>query len=253
MKKIILIAAMFASPSYAVTNLEFARANAQEKPLYGEIKFAMSGENGNKESQKTETGGVLSFSDEKNHYMGIVEHVWQERDGEVYKNQGFMHLRYTRVLSKTETGSDNFEMFVQGRRDKFLDLESRRLAGAGYRKRFYNSVEKYSNAFGVGAFYETEEATANLDNEKNTDWRFNAYWHFKSTAIERLTIENVLYLQPSLKSSDDYRVHDEIRATNHFTEHFSIGFSVVYSYDSEPLGDIDNYDLSYGSFAKYMF
>ena len=253
MKKIytLFIATLISTTANAVTNIEFVRDKSVGKEFYAQIEGNLNGESGN---QQTDTIGAsisLAWDDNGSHFITVFDHLWRKDTGNVEVNQSFAHIRYTKEF-KNSTGH-HLEMFVQGQRDRFRNLESRVLFGLGHRKEFYNEFNKRSNAFGVGAFYESEEGYNLGSDFDEKQWRLNAYWHHKQPITESVSVNNVIYFQPDISEFTEYRIHNEFRLTAEVTKSLSYGFSFTYSFNSDPLGDVKRYDMNYGSFLQYSF
>ena len=108
----------------------------------------------------------------------------------------------------------------------------------------------------MGNLVRTESALESVDSFLSDDhkqWRLSAYWHHKQPINETIRVENVIYLQPSLADVSEFRLHDEIRITAEVTKSLSYGFNATYSYNSDPIGDVKRYDMTYGSFLQYSF
>lgn len=239
------------APTFAVTNIEFVREESTGKDFYSEFLAKLSGESGNQESNTVHTSLSMAWDDNGSHFMTVFDHVWSNDDGKVDKNQSFLHMRYTKSFD--EATGNNMEIYLQGERDKFRDIESRALLGIGYRKTLFNEYNKRFNAFGIGGFFESEEGYGDSAEVDSKLWRMNAYWHHKQPINEKLSVDNVLYYQPALKDISDYRIHNELRLTSEITESATFGFSLTYSYNSDALGDTKKYDTTYGTFFKYRF
>lgn len=235
----------------ASSNVEFFRDESTGKKFHSDIELSLGGESGNYKSKNLDTNIGLAWDDESSHFMTILKHNWETDSDIIEKNNSFFHMRYTRTLQSGK--GDNFEVFAQGRRDSFRNIDSRLIAGIGYRKTTYNEINERFNAFGLGAFYEKEKGHENLTNLENKDWRLNAYWHHKQPITKNVYVNNVIYFQPSLGDFGNVRVSDEFRITNTITENAEVGFKVNYAFNSEAYEGIKTSDFNYGTFISYKF
>jgi len=235
----------------AVTNLEFLRADSTGKEFFSAVELNVAGESGNYESENLHGSVVFAWDEGSGHFMTVFDHLWRRDEGDIEKNQSFFHIRYTKELSNKS--GDNIEFFIQGQQDKFSNLESRIVGGIGYRKSLHNKLNNRKNAFGIGAFYESEKGGEGHSYHDEDVWRLNAYWHHKQPLLANTYVDNVLYIQPSLSDVENIRIHDELRLTTELSANASLGLNITYSYNSNPIGDIKNYNVSYGTFFKYIF
>lgn len=239
------------APVQAITNIEFVRDQSSGKDFYAQIEASLDGESGNQSTDTLGTSVSLAWDDNGSHFITVLDHLWRKDTGNVEVNQSFAHIRYTKEV-KNDSGN-HLEFFVQGQRDRFRNIESRVLMGAGYRKTLFNEYNNRFNAFGLGAFFESEESVDSFLSDDHKQWRLSAYWHHKQPINETIRVENVIYLQPSLADASEFRLHDEIRITAEVTKSLSYGFNATYSYNSDPIGDVKRYDMTYGSFLQYSF
>ena len=237
--------------SNALCNVEFFRDESTGKSFHSDIELSLDGESGNYKSKNLDSNIGLAWDDKSSHFMTMIEHNWQSDSEVIEKNNSFFHMRYTRTLEEGQ--GNNFEVFLQGKRDSFRNIDSRLMAGIGYRKTTFNEINERFNAFGLGGFYEKEKGhELNVDLESK-DWRLNAYWHHKRPITATVFVNNVIYVQPSLGDFGNVRVSDEFRITNKVTDKAEIGFKINYSFNSEAYRSIKKTDFNYGTFISYKF
>lgn len=235
----------------AFSNVEFFRDESTGKKFHSDIELSLDGESGNYKSKNLNSNLGLAWDDESSHFMTMLEHNWQSDTDVVEKNNSFFHMRYTRTLQNGK--GNNFEIFLQGRRDSFRNIDSRLIAGLGYRKTTFNEINERFNAFGIGSYYEKEKGHEhNIDTESKV-WRLNAYWHHKQPITKQVYVNNVIHLQPSLGDFGNIRLTDEFRITNKITENAEVGFKVNYAFNSDAHEDIKKSDFNYGTFISYKF
>jgi putative salt-induced outer membrane protein YdiY len=253
MKKTITILSLLiaSQSSHAITNIEFARGEAEGKDFFSLIESEYAGESGNNTSSRLTSSAVIAWQDKTSQFITMLNHTWKSHENKIVKNNSFFHIRYTKEFG--EESGNHLEYFLQGKQDSFRNIESRVLAGIGFRKTLMNEANKRFNAFGVGAMYESEHSTKETGNIEKDLWRGALYWHHKQPLKPNVFVENVVYLQPSLRDIKDIRIGTETRLTTQVTKNISVGFKLSYSYDSEPIIGIKKYDANYSTFAKYSF
>lgn len=234
-----------------VTNVEFTRTDLGTKDFHADVQLEIDGESGNHEKTEFNTGLALAWKEGSGFFLMLLEHKWRNGNNKVDKNQSYIHLRYTKQLPSGL--GNNVEFYLQSQQDKFRSIKSRTLGGIGYRKELNNKPLKRKNAFGIGAFYESERAVDSVIKGDEDTFRGNMYWHHAQNINLDTTIENVIYVQPSLSKIDDFRILNEVRLSHAISEHISVGFSLSIAYDSEPIEAIKKNDTKYGSYIKYTF
>ncbi len=235
----------------AFSNVEFFRDESTGKKFHSDIELSLDGESGNYKSKNLDSNIGLAWDDESSHFMTMLEHNWQSDSDVVEKNNSFFHIRYTRTLQNGK--GNNFEIYLQGKRDSFRKIDSRLIAGLGYRKTTFNEINERFNAFGVGSFYEKEKGHDHDLDTESKDWRLNAYWHHKQPITKQVYVNNVIYIQPSLGDFGNVRLTDEFRITNKITENAEVGFKVNYSYNAAAYSNVKKSDFNYGTFISYKF
>jgi hypothetical protein len=226
-------------------------------PILG---FAQSIVNTESMSSKTDSTFVLTSSLEGNYTTGNIELIQLNIANQLAykKNKSTIRLffNYEFISADKETISSDYTSqlrysyalknnsiysFIQGQKAVSLSLNSRYLAGIGYRHRIINKEKNYLDV-AFGPFYENEMYLKNnleIVHIINYRYSFSSFFNFKIT--EKLQNNTVLYYQ--LKSDDfkDYRLYVEPKLVYSF-EHFRIYATLRYRYHSTPYINIKNTD-----------
>ena len=103
------------------------------------VSGAFASKRGNTDKDEYSLGLRLQY-DEGNRSLvwGTVTYEYGESEGTKNEEKAYAHLRYIRALGAPQWCG---ELFVQGEQDEFKDINSRSLAGAGVRWRFFDSSE----------------------------------------------------------------------------------------------------------------
>lgn len=231
MKKIFsLFIILLAYESRAFINIESLRKNS-DAGFNKSAKVSFNSQSGNTDKILAGINSFNSYVYDKNEFLLIGGLRYGESFNEKDTEDGNVHLRYTRNLFE----SNFLETYTQYQYDKFRALNSRQLYGLGYRY-----VDKYFN-YGVGAFYEHEE----LESRQNQDAvRGNIYISGLKKTSSGLEYSSIIYLQPSLKRSNDVRVNLNAGISQKITDFLNINIEYSYEYDEQPPSDIKRNDSS---------
>jgi hypothetical protein len=164
------------------------------------------------------------------------------RKGERYLNDGFSHLRWTRMWIPV-VGS---EIFAQAQYNEFLRLRQRVLLGAGARATPIDASWG-EISLGTAAMFELEEIDEELgiDEPTTTVGRWSNYLSLKLYLGDpNVGVVNTIYVQPRLDEFSDYRVLSEGEVTVGVTEALAFVVSVSILYDSEPPEAVEKLDLT---------
>lgn len=153
---------------------------------------------------------------------------FQQKDTE----DGALHLRYTRHLIRSHFA----EIYTQFQYNKFKALNSRDIAGIGYR------YKREVLSFGVGAFSEYE-VIEGRPNESGI--RANTYLSFNKKNQTGFEFSTIIYLQPSLSRSEDLRSILNMGISQKVIENINLMIQYQNVYDQQPPTDIKTFDSSF--------
>jgi len=153
-------------------------------------------------------------------------------NGENLLNNGFQHFRYVNIKDSIIRP----EFYAQTQFNQQLAIDFRFDAGGGYRFRMVKRKDFYFYA-GTSMMYEFEK---NPGLEPKHSIRNNSYFSFDFKEIKNLPVNFVLYYQPDILNTNDYRVASEIRFEFETLTQFSFKFEMKYVYDTYPPPGIKN-------------
>ena len=227
------------------------------------ISFSQSIVNTESMSTKTDSTFVFTTNLEGNYTTGNIELVQFNLANQLAykknKNLIRLFLNYEFISQDKETISSDYTSqirssynlkknslfaFIQGQKAISLSLNSRYLAGFGYR---HNLIKKGVNYIDVsfGPFYENELYLKGYPNEVhiiNYRSSLSIFSNFKIS--EKLQNNMVVYYQLNSENLDDYRLYIEPRLV-YSLEHFKIYTTLSYRYHSTPYIDIKKTDSQF--------
>jgi len=192
---------------------------------------------GNIELIQINTANQLAYKRNKNIIRFFFNYEYISADKETISSDYTSQLRYSYALKNNSIYS-----FIQGQKAVSLSLNSRYLAGIGYRHRIINKDQNYLDA-AFGPFYENEMYLRNsLDARNVINYRtsFSMFSNLKLT--ENIQINTVLYYQLKVNNFKDYRIYLEPKVIYNF-KNIKSYVTLRYRYHSTPYIDIKNTDL----------
>ncbi len=171
-----------------------------------------------------------------------------EKDETEFLNTSFIHLRIMREISR----HFSTEIFTQIERNKFINLQLRRLMGGGLRILAVGNEEKFLLNLGIGAMYEGEQYTIPYESDnylfRSTNYIagrcvFNNYSLFLITG----------YLQPDFGDPTDFRFLLNSELEIQLSRLLTFSTTIEYRYDSQPSSDLSRYDLNVTNGIKLTF
>ncbi len=167
-----------------------------------------------------------------------------EQGGEAFIGQTFVHVRWIRMLNRW-LGPD---LFAQLQYNRFLNLESRLLAGGGLR---LNAIRTPSFMVDAGSAYMIERESIEVpDGADDRALQLNHRWTNLATMrvdmLEgRLLAQNTFYVQPRFDRFKDLRVLNTLEVLVGVTRSVALGGTFSVLFDSEPPTDVERTDLRF--------
>jgi hypothetical protein len=171
--------------------------------------------------------------------------------GEQVANDGYVHLRYTRMQWLRLGG----EVFGQAQYDKFRLLSRRLVAGAGARVVFVNT-NVFVGWFGTGHMEEFERRNIAPENRPpmgpDAVNVVNHRWANYATLLVTLrpgllSLVNTVYAQPRWDAFSDIQVLAESHLQIAIQEHLLITSDLSIRYDSRPPRTVEPLDVRVGN------
>ncbi|HHH52836.1 MAG TPA: DUF481 domain-containing protein [Bacteroidetes bacterium] len=190
-------------------------------------------------------GFQVEFQYKKRILLSISNINFARADNKNFINEGFQHLRYTRLINKRW----GFEAFGQAQYNEQLSLRLRILFGTGAR---LNICQKNSKCnLGLSAMYEYDEESKGEIIQK--DFRLNSYFSASIPIAENINLYSTTYYQPLVTDFNDFRLSSQSKMVLGITKKLSATITFSILYDSR--APIDSPELSedlYGG-LKYKF
>ena len=243
-----LFVILFSNLAFSQVNIESMR-NEKEDTFSGFIQGGLNFQKSNINIFEANASVRLDYHIRKfkEKILFLGSYNIGKQSNKYFKNELFTHLRLNVYpISKKEPYSG--EAFYQAQKDNFELLQIRQLFGCG--ARFETSRKKpFRLAFGFGMMADHEKI---INVAHNVVVRSTNYFSLMYKT-QKINTFGVIYLQPRIVKSSDFRVLSEV--TNEIKINKIVSFNITfnYRYDSDtPEGVIKNELKSMGS-LKYDF
>ena len=149
----LILTFLYPNVSYGFLNIESLRQSKNYTETFkGSTQLGASDTNGNVNKTILGLSTLNMVNLKKSNFIFLGSYNYGKSTGVEDVNDGHIHFRYTRNLSK----GLYLELFQQTEFDKFQDLNARYLFGSGLRQRLFEAT-RHAVFVGAGAFYEKEE------------------------------------------------------------------------------------------------
>ncbi len=171
---------------------------------------------------------------------------------EVFLNNGFAHLRWTRMWMPA-LGT---ELFGQLQYNEFIKLKRRLLFGLG--ARFAVLEEKFVELhFGTGVMLESESLDVppdGPDDPHQLAYRWTNYVSCKFYLFSpKVQMINTVYAQPRFSRWSDLRVLDEAEVETTLADGLTLALSFSLRYDRRPPNDVERLDVVVNNRIRLRF
>ena len=165
---------------------------------------------------------IFLISNYQNGYKSI------NNNKEIINNKGFSHFRITKnIFPKL-----SFEFFLQKGFNDFILIKDRKLIGTGIRTQLVNK-NKIKSFIGNGLMQEAEEYDIN-SSKKAMLIRSTNYSTLNFFLNDDVSMNNIIYYQPSIKNIKDYRILLDNEINFRINDTFSINTVINYRFDNRP-------------------
>jgi hypothetical protein len=167
--------------------------------------------------------------------------------GETVVNNGYAHLRYTRMQWPRFGG----ELYAQAQYDEVRLLRRRMVGGGGVRAVFAD-WERFGGWLGTGYMYERERRDIPQEDRppggpdpiSMVNHRLSNYVTLVLEAVEdTLNFVNILYVQPRLDAFSDVQILEQLTMVIRITDRFSFNSDLQVRHDSRAPRSLKKTDL----------
>lgn len=221
--------------------------------VYNSIELGIDLNKGNEEYFKLAGGYRLDVLFHR-HWLIFASNIeYKEGKNRLLANKGFLHFRAIHDLSDLADP----EVFLQAEYNEFILLKKRFLGGTGFRFELADwisddSASKLLLQCGIGAMYEVEDYTDETTRHTNL-FRNTNYLSFMVNIGKTTEFTTAAYFQPALRDFNNFRVLNETRFAFKIAGNFSFFVSLLYRFDSQPVKNVKQYDLSLQNGFKIDF
>lgn len=211
--------------------------------LSGNISGSLSSKSGN--TQKDDYSlGLRAQYDQGTDYLvwGTLTYDYGTSRGVKNDDRTYAHIRTIHALYEKDWCG---ELFVQTEQDRFRNIQTRSLGGAGIRWRFLNSDEWGKGYAGVGGLIEKINYTNPQINANEENSRLNSYIAYTTKFMTASKLSYVGYFQPKFDIPSDYITSHTVELNIPIYQKLSLSLSANYAYDSLPPIGVQKKDTAY--------
>ncbi len=227
---------------FGQVNTENMRKAELEKGLHGSVNLNYTLISGNSEYSEIAGGIRLDYVKEKFYTFAVVQYHRETEDRETFLNKGFAHFRW---IYNYETNVKP-EIFLQKEFSEFILLNDRNLIGAGLRFTIISEAideeSKFKTYLGLGLMWEQEEIDT-TPTQNTSLFRSTNYLSVQWVINELTSVNHVMYYQPYIQSTKDYRVLTQSALQVALTKYLTFKAAVNYRFDNQPPPEVKKYDL----------
>jgi hypothetical protein len=232
----------------AQVNIESRRWHSQDNAVHATIDIGLTLKRGNTQAADYKASGTIGKRTGRHLTFMLGKAEYGTAQGTRHLNNGQGHLRYNYFFSDQIAG----ELFTQVEYDEFRLLHLRVLGGGGIRLMTREAeVEQgrlfvVNGAWGLSWFYEIEQYNlpdTNPEAETQTH-RLSSYVSGRLRVSDNALLALTLYGQPRADDWTDLRSIGEAGLEVELSRVLSLLVSLTSRYDSEPVGDVEEWDIS---------
>jgi hypothetical protein len=247
---IYLISFLFSTSLFALVSIAPVEIGSKSG-LSGNISGSLSSKSGNTQKDDYSLGLRVQYDQAADYLVwGTLTYDYGTSNGTKNEDKTYAHLRYIHTLYESDWCS---ELFAQTEQDKFKDINTRSLGGAGVRWRFFNSDDWGKGYTGLGALAEEIKYTnPELNsNEKNT--RINSYIAYSKSFMNSSKLNYIGYFQPKFDQVSDYISSQTLELIVPIYGKLNLNLSAKHSYDSRPPVGIQKKDTAFMTTLVWEF
>ncbi len=246
-ESVLLMGLLVSSSAWAIVDVNDQYFAEPDATVFSSLSFDLNGASGNDSRSALGIDSHTLFRSEKATWLFIGSYQAEESEGRDTVDNAFVHVRYVRKLA---TGG--MEFYVQGQRDRFQKLDSRRLFGTGYRFDWQSSQGNIDALVGIGIMQEREQFVdvATQSSESRANVYLTLSMPIGKTRQTRWSLS--AFAQPGL-SAGGMRSIAVTKIVTKLTDKLSLDFSLAYDHDSQPISGVDSDNFRYTSGLTYTF
>ncbi len=238
-RTLLILTLIISTQLFSQINTERFRQDS-DSGFSGSINIEGLVQTGNTDFQLLTLGGRLNYNRLSGYTFFVFSGGYGWNNGRQFSNELISHIRNVEGLNEFL----QFETFAQFDYNKKRKLLSRELLGAGLRFKIL-STDGFKLRAGTSYFFEIEEYDLPelSDHGRNVNaHRFSTYITSEIQITDNTNLSSVLYFQPDIQKTDDYKLISE--NTISFSVTKQIGFNVKFNvrYDTVPPDGIKDTD-----------
>lgn len=228
----------------AFINIESIR-QIEGEGYVGRTGLQVSGQDGNTQKFTSQFSTIGAYRYDNNEWLYTGAYKYGSSANIKDTNLGSAHLRHTWHIQDPVA----YELFTQTGFDEMKQLNSRNYLGGNLRFRLlYTDIHRLYS--GVGTFYEIEDFSGSEDEE---GFRGNVYISYVNKLSETVSGFVILYYQPKLKGTQNYRVRAQTGLDIRLSKNLSLDIDFNLVHDTGLPEDVKPTDTDYMTGFSYSY
>ncbi|QHG92000.1 DUF481 domain-containing protein [Sulfurimonas sp. CVO] len=237
---------------YLFALVSIAPVEIGEKPGFSNsIETSLETTRGNTDTDSYKASLRTTYDNNTSYIVWAeVSGAYGKASGEENTNKLFSHIRYIHALTDETLRA---ELFAQLQNDKFRQINSRALGGAGLRFKLFDLLKNGKGYFGAGIFYENIRYENPIIDPTEDNVRVNSYFSYAIEFNKTSSAAYTLYYQPKVDDFSDNVQSHELELKLNIYQNLFLKFSLSYNTDSEPPLGVKKYDFTQNTSFIFNF
>lgn len=247
MKKLLLLTLFLSQALYAIVSITPVEIG-KNAGWHTKVGVSLETVRGNTDKDNYKGSCKVTY-DNNETFVSFIEvtGTYGETNGVEDTKKAYLHYRYIYAISPKKLRA---ELFLQAQFDKFKEIESRKLAGLGFRLKLYKFLEKGEGYIGLGSFYEEIKY---LQSSDLRNFVLSDYITYKVDFAKDKTLTYRLDFQHVYNNIDDYLLIQKLALKIKLDKRLSLVIDMIHDVDSAPVDGVAKNNFTQTTGLVYSF
>lgn len=230
-----------------IVNIENQRLSTKTKGFTGSIDLNVNYTMNTIQLLQIGDRARIAYNNKRHHYLLLTDHSFVRTSTLSIVNLAFEHIRYNYDLK--DSGNFSIEFYEQAQFNKIQKINARVLLGTGIRYHILD-FQNYQLNIGTGFMFEYEEL---IGFNSTNDILNSSYFSFDGQYSEHIGMNFIMYYQPRLVDTGNYRLSLENQWRFKINKHLT--YRIIYSltHDSRNIPDVRKTNYIFKNALSFTF